>query len=566
MIFNELPYKRIEVEDVAAESAKCLDKLKNAKDYAEAREAFIEFDTLNAHVDTAGSISYVRHSVDTRDEFYSAENDYWDSASPRMQESSMAFILAMLESKFRPDFEKEFGNVLFVNAELALKSFAPEIISDMQEENSRTSDYEKVIASAQIDFKGEKYTLAQMSLFKTDSDDETRRAAWAADASFYKEHAEELDTIYDDLVKKRTAMAKKLGMENYIRLGYNRMTRNCFDKDDVSKFRTAVKKYLVPIATEIKKQQAERIGVPYPLSFADDALDFRTGNPRPALDADGILAAGKRMYEEMSPETNEFINKMFTHQMFDVLSKPGKAAGGYCIGIADYKMPFIFANFNGTQHDVEVMTHEAGHAFAGYICRDIVPTMSSQPTLESCEIHSMSMEFFAWPWAESFFGSDCDKFLYSHLAGALTFIPYGTMVDEFQHIVYENPEMTPEERHATWARLEGEYRPWLKLDGSAFYGEGRGWQRQTHIYARPFYYIDYCLAQSVALSFWALMQEDRNDAWERYMKLVRKGGTQTFKGLIETAGIASPFGEEALSQIANAANRFLNDFDKSKLK
>lgn len=55
----------------------------------------------------------------------------------------------------------------------------------------------------------------------------------------------------------------------------------------------------------------------------------------------------------------------------------------------------------------------------------------------------MSMEFFAWPWSEKFFGPQADKFRYKHLSDALTFIPYGTMIGHFQHLVYENPDMTP---------------------------------------------------------------------------------------------------------------------------
>ncbi len=565
MKFSEFPYRRVETAEVKEACNACIAKLTQAADYATAREAFLEYDKYNSTVDTYGAISYVRHTINTNDKFYSDENDYWDSASPEMQESSIAFIMAMLQSKFRPEFEKEFGSVMFINAELALKSFSPQIVSDMQEENVLVSDYAKLIAGAQIDFQGEKRTIAQMSPFKTSADDEVRRAAWLADGNFYVENAEKLDNLYDSLVKKRTEMGRKLGYENYTQLGYYRMHRNCYDMEDVSKFREAVKKYIVPIAYEIKKKQAERTGVGFPLTFADDVLDFRSGNPRPCIDSDGILANGKKMYEEMSEETKEFIGKMFESEMFDVVAKTGKAAGGYCIGLPDYKLPFIFANFNGTQHDVEVITHEAGHAFAGYMCRNIVPGMNSSPSLESCEVHSMSMEFFAWPWAELFFGKDTDKFLYSHLAGAITFIPYGTMVDEFQHIVYQNPDLTPAERHAEWARLEGIYRPWLKLDGSAFYGEGKGWQRQTHIYERPFYYIDYCLAQSVALRFWALMREDREDAWQRYLAFVKKGGTETFKGLIAGANIETPFGEEALKKIAKAAQEFLDGFDSSKL-
>ena len=250
---------------------------------------------------------------------------------------------------------------------------------------------------------------------------------------------------------------------------------------------------------------------------------------------------------------------MLENELMDVLSKKGKAGGGYCTEFADYKLPFIFSNFNGTADDVEVITHEAGHAFAFYTARNIIPSTNKSPTMESCEIHSMTMEFFGWKKSDEFFGNDSRKFRYSHLFGALTFIPYGTMVDHFQHIVYENPELTPKQRHDVWRELLGQYMPWLSLDGSPFYGEGKGWQRQIHIYENPFYYIDYCLAQTAALEFWVIMQESHEEAWERYMKLVRKAGTQTFNELLETAGLKSPFEEEALKEVASAAEKWLSE-------
>ena len=306
--------------------------------------------------------------------------------------------------------------------------------------------------------------------------------------------------------------------------------------------------------------EAKRLGKQYPMSFADNALMFRSGNPAPCGDADAILAQGKKFYEELSPETGVFFNTMLDNELLDVLSTPGKAAGGYCTSLWDYQVPFIFANFNGTQHDVEVVTHEAGHAFAAYTNRDRVPYSTVWPSMEGCEVHSMSMEFFAWPWAEGFFGKDTRKFLYSHLAGALTFIPYGTMVDHFQHIVYEKPNLTPAERHAAWKELLGIYMPWMKLDGEIpFYSEGEGWQRQKHIYESPFYYIDYCLAQTVSLQFWAMLQKDRANAWEHYMAYTRQGGSRVFTELLKNAGLDSPFEESCLRGVCETAKQWLDN-------
>ena len=357
-------------------------------------------------------------------------------------------------------------------------------------------------------------------------------------------------------------MGRKLGYDGYMQLGYYRMMRNCYTKEDVEKFRAAVVKYLVPVATEIYKEQAKRLGKEYPMSFADNALAFRSGNARPVGTPDDILAQGRKFYDELSPETSEFFRMMLDRQLLDVLSTEGKAGGGFCTSIPDYEVPFIFANFNGTQHDVEVVTHEAGHAFAAWMNRDRVPLASVWPSLEACEVHSMSMEFFAWKWAEGFFGADTRKFYYSHLSDALTFIPYGTMVDHFQHRVFEEPDLTPAQRHAVWKELLGIYMPWMRLDGDIpFYADGEGWQRQHHIYDRPFYYIDYCLAQTVALQFWARIQKDPQAAWENYMAYTKQGGSAVFTGLLKNGGLDSPFGDKCLKEVCAAARKWLEEYD-----
>ncbi len=562
MKFSEMQYTRPDAEAVKSGFKGLTERLAAAKSYEEARAVFMEKEELEKNVMSMAEISMIRHSIDTRDEFYDGESNFWDSFGPEIQEYSQNWTMALLKSAFRPEFEKEFGSLMFVNAEIALKAFSPEMIPDMQRENELVNEYSKLIASAQVPFEGGVYTLSQLSPFKTDADDRRRLAAWQAEGEWYKENQEKLDSIYDELTHLRDAMGKKLGYEGYTTLGYYRMGRNCYTKDDVEKFRAAVQKYLVPVADAVIRKQAKRLGKEYPLSFADAALEFRSGNPRPAGSPDEILAQGRRFYDELSPETSEFFRHMLDDEMMDVLSTEGKQAGGYCTGIPLYETPFIFANFNGTQHDVEVVTHEAGHAFEYWLNRRRIPLEYAWPSMEACEVHSMSMEFFAWPWAKGFFGKDERKFLYSHLAGAITFIPYGTMVDHFQHIVYEKPELTPAERHAEWKRLLGVYMPWLKLDGDIpFYSEGEGWQRQQHIYASPFYYIDYCLAQTVALEFWAMIQKDMKDAWQHYMAYTVQGGSRTFTELLENAHLTSPFDEECLRGVCEAASKWLDGFE-----
>ena len=562
MKFSQMPYERPDVDKVESGLEELTQALEKAESYDAARALFLKKEEMLRHLYTMSTLANIRHSIDTRDEFYDAEMKFWNGKSPELEEYVQNWTRAMLESRFRGEFEAEFGDLMFVNAEIALKSFSPEIIPEMQQENELTQEYEKLLASAQIPFEGGVYTLSQLTPYKSDPDDARRLAAWKAEGQWYKDNQEKLDDIYDKLVHLRDAMGRKLGYDGYTQLGYYRMDRNCYTKADVEAFRLAVQKYLVPVADKVYRKQAERLGKTYPMSFADNALEFRSGNPRPVGTPQDILEMGRRFYDELSPETSVFFRTMLDNELLDVLSTEGKQSGGYCTSLQEYRVPFIFANFNGTQGDVEVVTHEAGHAFEAWTNRDRVPMEYIWPSLEACEVHSMSMEFFAWPWAEGFFGKDARKFRYSHLAAALTFIPYGTMVDHFQHIVYEKPELTPKERHAVWKELLGVYMPWMKLDGEIpFYSEGEGWQRQHHIYSSPFYYIDYCLAQTVSLQFWALIQENTENAWQHYMAYTRQGGSRTFTELLKNAGLDSPFDENTLRGVCEKAEKCLDSYD-----
>ncbi len=562
MKFSEMKYVRPDVEEIKKQLSAMIEELKNAPDYAAARAVFLRKEEEGRHVDTQSTLAYVRHSIDTRDEFYDGEVKFWNNVGPEVEEIEQEWMQAMLDSPFRPDFEAEYGDLMFVNAEIALKTFSPEIIPELQKENDLTQEYEKLLASAQIPFDGKTYTISQIQPLKSCAVDEKRLAAWKAEGGWYKENQPELDRLYDELTRLRDGMGRKLGYDGYTELGYYRMGRNCYGKDDVEKFREAVVKYLVPVADGIYREQAKRLGKEYPMSFADNALTFRSGNARPKGDAKAILEAGRKLYDSLSPETSRFFRTMLDCELLDVISTEGKRGGGYCTEIPDYHVPFIFANFNGTRDDVETVTHEAGHAFEAWLNIDRIPSEYCFPTMEACEVHSMSMEFFAWAGNEDFFGDDTRKFMYSHLAGAITFIPYGTMVDHFQHEVYANPDWTPRQRHDCWKRLLGVYMPWQRLDGDIpFYSEGEGWQRQHHIYSSPFYYIDYCLAQTVALEFWAQIREDRDAAWKRYMAYTSMGGSRTFTGLLEGAGLVSPFDESCLRGVCEKASEWLANYD-----
>jgi len=558
MKFSQMPYVRPEFEEVNEKLKNLLQRFQDAGSAEEAVSVFRETDDYMQHIGSMFALGSIRHTLDTTDEFYDRENDYLNETEPLLMPVTQELTKALLTTPFRKDLEAAWGTLMFDKAEMKLKTFKPEIVPDLQEENKLVTEYDKLIASAQVEFDGKTHTLAELEPYHENLDRAVREASMRARADWYMSNAEQLDTIFDKIVKVRTRIARTLGYENFIQLGYYRMERLCYDQEKVEGFRRGVRDSIVPVAVRLKADQAVRIGVPT-IKIYDNTFEYPDGNAKPIGTPDDIFAHGKEMYHELSAETAELIDFMLENELFDVLTRPGKSGGGYCSYIDDHKSPFIFANFNGTSGDIDVLTHEAGHALAAYAARDIFPSVLREYTYETAEVHSMSMEFFTWPWMEGFFGEQVKKYRTSHLGGALTFIPYGTMVDEFQHHIYENPDMSPKERNDLWLELEGIYRPYLDLEGFPFYGEGRRWQAQSHIYLRPFYYIDYCLAQTEALAFWAEDQSNHERAWEKYMRLVSLAGTKTFSDLIEGAGMSSPFVPDTLKTIADAAVKWLDE-------
>lgn len=557
MKFSEMPYKRPDLEGLLNRLEEAAKRFEGATSAKEQLAILRESEEMSSHFWTMATIASIRNSIDTRDEFYDAEQAFFDEVSPRIAEKSQLLSIAMVNSKFRPELEKVLGEVSFINTEMEIKSFSPEIVGLMQEENALTSEYQKLYASAKIDFDGKTVTVAQLGSYKQSPDRAVRKAAVEAEGRFFDENREKFDEIFDKLVKNRTEQAKKLGFESFVELGYLRRQRNCYGPAEVATFRRQIIEDIVPVVDKIKAEQKARIGVDT-LKFYDNGFIFPDGNPTPKGTPEELLAAGRQMYTEMSPETAEFIDMMFENELFDVVAKEGKAPGGYCTEIADYRCPFIFSNFNGTSGDVDVLTHEAGHAFAAFMSYKYIDwAMIRQPSMEGCETHSMSMEFLTSPWHHLFFKEDTAKYERAHAEDALIFLPYGTMVDHFQEIVYSHPELTPEERNAEWARLEKIYRPYIDFEGIPFYGRGAGWQRQLHIYLYPFYYIDYCMAQAMSLEFFDLFLKNPKQAWNTYLDFVKLGGTKTFVGLIEAVGMKSPLEEGTLKEVANTLDKWL---------
>lgn len=564
MNFSEFTYDRPDMEDFSAKMNVLLKELENADQVEQQIDAIEKINVLRNDISTMFNLCYIRHSVDTNDEYYQKEQDYIDDISPRVEGLVTKYYQILVQSKFRDELEKKWGNQLFALAEAQLKVFSDEIVELLQKENKLSTEYTKLVASAKIMFEGEERTLAQLQPFTESKDRSVRKAASTARFAFFQDNEEQLDRIYDDMVKVRTEMAHKLGYENFVELGYYRMYRTDYNANMVAAFRDQVKEYIVPLATKLKESQKQRIDVDS-LKYYDEPFEYKTGNASPKGDPDWIIENGQKMYNELSKETGTFFSYLREAGLMDLVAKKGKAGGGYCTFIENYKAPFIFSNFNGTSGDIDVLTHEAGHAFQVYSSGKLDVPEYYWPTYEAAEIHSMSMEFFTWPWMDLFFKEDVDKYKFSHLSSALLFLPYGVSVDEFQHWVYENPTATPIERKHAWRNIEKKYSPHIDYDGNEYLENGGFWQKQGHIFSSPFYYIDYTLAQICAFQFWKRSRENQEDAWKDYVKLCELGGSMPFTELVKEANLISPFEDGCVASVIEEIDTWLSSVDDKKL-
>lgn len=562
--FEQLEYQRPDMDMVQSKFTAAIEQFEAADSVAGQLDAIEQVNTLRLNFDTNMTLVSIRHTIDTNDEFYETEQNFFDENVPVLSGLVNQYYRVLLRSDFRNELEAKLGKQLFDLAELNLDTFSQDVLPDLQKENALSSQYTKLMASSKIDFDGKELTMSELTPYTQSTDRSVRKAAQEARFGWLESKRAELDRLYDELVKLRSGIAKKLGYPSFTELAYARLMRTDYNAEKVAYYRQQILEHVVPVCNKLRERQAKRLGIDS-LKYYDEDFEFTSGNATPKGSPEWIVDNGKRMYRELSEETDEFFSFMTDYNLLDLVSKKGKAPGGYCTFIPDYRAPYIFSNFNGTSGDIDVLTHEAGHAFQIYSSRNFNLPEYHWPSYEACEIHSMSMEYFAWPWMELFFKEDTDKYKFAHLVSMIVFLPYGAAVDEFQHAVYGKPEMTPAERNATWKEIEQKYLPHRDYDGIEYLEEGAFWQRQTHIYNGPFYYIDYTLAQICALQFWARDQDNDDQAWNDYLNLCKAGGSKPFLQLVALAGLRAPFEPGCVKDVIARAEDWLNQVDDESL-
>ncbi len=552
---SEIVYTRPDKNFILGEFARFKNRFESAHDAQEFYTIHEQFRDFFEKINSNIQLAFIRFTQDTRNEFYAAEKDYLDEIGPELNAASAEIFNCYLTAPFRDELEKRFPHVMFVNLQMSVDANDPRLIPYRIEENKLTTRYSKLMSGIVIDFNGERLPMSGISKYFTSSDRDLRKRAYVAWGQAIEDNKVELDDIYDKLIDVRTQMGKVLGFDGFSKLGYMQMQRNCYNKEDIARFRANVLKYMVPLAQKVRAKVGNTLHLGK--QYLYDINVYTAEEPKPIGNPQEMFAAASQMYNEMSEETGKLFDTMVESECFDVMSREGKEGGGYCEGLPAYKLPFIFSNWNGSAGDVDVLTHEFGHALEFYKSFFIDSEFLSSVSMETAEVHSMSMEFLAYPWIHLFFGDKTEEYKFTHIGGAVTFIPYGTIVDFFQQSCYDNPDMTPAQRNELYNKLEKQFLPYMTTEGLPAFQDGRRWQRQAHIFHNPFYYIDYCLAQFTALQFLALSQNDYKSAFEKYIAFLNYGGTKTFTELLDVCGLMSPFEEDSFKTVVETCEKIL---------
>jgi len=561
--YSEFHYERMDIDELKRSFDDIITRFESADKVEVQNDIIREVNEIFSKSWTYGAMASLNFARNIEDKKAKEENEFYDRIKPEISELSSNFVKKVVKSKFRKELEATWGKQYFLLNDMFLKSFDPKIKDLLVEESKIINDYTALLAGANIEFNGETYNLTGLAPFHTDPDRQVRKASMKARYSFFETIADQLDEMYDKLVKNRHKKALELGYENFIPLGYLNMSRSDYDDKDVAEYRRKIVEYVVPIARKLHQMRKKVLGLD--TLYIYDGINFPDGNPKPKGTPEELIQYAQKMYHELSTETGEFFDRMVDEELMDLINRKGKSGGGFCTNFPTYERPYIFANFNGTDHDVTVLTHEAGHAFQSFLSRKQPLVEYLWPSYEAAEIHSMSMEFITWEWMERFFKEDVDRFKYKHMMDAITFLPYGACVDHFQHWVYENPNASPKERKAQWSELEKLYLPDRNNDDFDFLNEGGVWQGQSHIYHMPFYYIDYTLAQVCAFQFWIRFNDDKESAWTDYLNLCKAGGSLPFTELVKKAGLVSPFDGDILKEITGKIEEWLDSVDVESL-
>jgi oligoendopeptidase F len=535
--------------------------IKNAK---ELERWIADVSELGSAMDQEGAKRYINMTCQTDDP--AAEKGYLhfiEHIDPQAKPHWHRIKELFLACKYNAKLPEKRWMVFKRAAKNDVALFRPENIPLQVEESKLEQQYQKTMAAMTVQFQGKEQTLQQMGRYLEEPDRGLRRDAWELIAQRRLQDKEKFEQIYDDLLKLRAQIARNAGLPSYREYAFKAKGRFDYSPKECEVFHDAVAELVVPLSRKLQERRRKLLGQK-DLRPWDLSVDVKNRAPlKPFSDVNALAKKCHSIFMRLDRNLGDEYNLLREHKLLDLDSRKGKAPGGYQCSLEEARLPFIFMNAVGLHRDVETMLHEAGHAFHALATRDEELLAYRQAPMEFCEVASMSMELLAAPHLTEFYSeADAARARRTHLEGIIGLLPWIATIDAFQHWIYTHPKHTRAERRKHWLSLMkrfGGIEDWSGFEDSRAYL----WHRQMHLFGSPFYYIEYGIAQLVALQMWLQSKKNLKGAIRNYRKALSLGGSRPLPALFEAAKIKFDFGPKTVKPLVNAIHGELDELEEA---
>jgi oligoendopeptidase F len=507
---------------------------------------------------------YIRMTCDTTDEKLLGDFQFFATEiEPKIAPINNDLNKKFIDSPFAEELDKGKYFVYTRGIRKALELFREENISLQTQIQVEQQKYQGITGAMSVQLRGQEYTLEQAAVFLKDTDRSTRQEAWEAITARRLQDKENLDELFNALLKLRHQVALNAGFENFRDYMFQALGRFDYTPHDCYKFHEAIEKEIVPILREQANIRKEALDLEA-LKPWDMDVDI-SGKPalKPFKNGEELIDKSIKCFQGLNQYIGERLEIMKANGFFDVESRKGKAPGGYNYPLAESGAPFIFMNSAGTFRDLTTMVHEGGHAVHTFISADLELNDFKHLPSEVAELASMSMELISMDRWDVFFDNpeDLKRAKKDQLKDVLKTLPWVAVVDQFQHWIYTNPDQTSEERSEAWKRIfepfGNNFTDWSEYPEAL----ENLWQKQLHIFEVPFYYIEYGIAQLGAIAVWKNYKENPEIGLKKYLEALKLGYTKTIKEIYETAGIEFNFSAAYVKELAEFIKEELAKLD-----
>ncbi|RLJ76681.1 M3 family oligoendopeptidase [Pedobacter alluvionis] len=521
---------------------------------AELKQWLKDRSELEAALEEDFAWRYIRMSCDTANEELVKNFQYFATEiepkiSPLANELNKKFV----ESPFMDDLDKEKYFVYSRAIKKALELYRDENIELFTELQVKQQKYQSTTGAMSVELNGQEYTLEQASIFIKDLNREVRENAWKTIQQRRLVDKDDLNILFDELIKLRNQVALNAGFENYRDYMFQALGRFDYSPQDCYDFANAIEKEIVPILKEQAEKRREALGLevlkPWDLEVSI------SGKPalKPFNNGGELIDKSIACFNAIDEKLGSKLATMKENNLFDVESRKGKAPGGYNYPLAETGAPFIFMNSANSLRDLTTMVHEGGHAIHTFLTANLELNDFKHCPSEVAELASMSMELISMDNWDVYFDNeeDLNRAKKEQLADVLKTLPWVAVIDQFQHWIYTNPNHTAADREETFKqifnRFGAGFADWTDLEQQF----GNGWQKQLHLFEVPFYYIEYAIAQLGAIAVWKNYKENPEKALEQYLAALALGYTKPINEIYETAGIKFDFSAEYVKELAS---------------